>query len=136
MPAGWLSWRRWPSYLVLLAHMVKWISSDLLPIPPSTTWALCFLGIAAAALIGVNNPDPTLNLSANIALNGAVLQMFAHGLSAAGMFFLVGVIYERTHTRNLKEYGGLFPLDPGLWRHPHFYLHGFAGSAGDGRLRG
>ncbi len=70
------------------------------------------LGIAAAARIGVNNPDPVLNLSSNIALNGAVLQMFAHGLSAAGMFFLVGVIYERTHTRNLNEYGGLFPLVP------------------------
>ena len=48
----------------------------------------------------------------NIALNGAVLQMFNHGLSAAGMFFLVGVIYERTHTRNLNEFGGLFPLVP------------------------
>ena len=47
-----------------------------------------------------------------IALNGAVLQMFNHGLSAAGMFFLVGVIYERTHTRDLNEYGGLFPLVP------------------------
>jgi NADH-quinone oxidoreductase subunit M len=70
------------------------------------------LGIAAAARIGVNNPDPALNLTSNIALNGAVLQMFAHGLSAAGMFFLVGVIYERTHTRNLNEYGGLFPLVP------------------------
>jgi NADH-quinone oxidoreductase subunit M len=70
------------------------------------------LGIAAAALIGLNNPNPALNLSANIALNGAILQMFAHGLSAAGMFFLVGVIYERTHTRNLNEYGGLFPLVP------------------------
>jgi NADH-quinone oxidoreductase subunit M len=38
--------------------------------------------------------------------------MFNHGLSAAGMFFLVGVIYERTHTRNLDEYGGLWPLVP------------------------
>lgn len=38
--------------------------------------------------------------------------MFNHGLSAAGMFFLVGVIYERTHTRNLEDYGGLFPLVP------------------------
>jgi NADH-quinone oxidoreductase subunit M len=56
--------------------------------------------------------DAALNLSKNIALNGAVLQMFTHGLSAAGMFFLVGVIYERTHTRNLNEYGGLFPLVP------------------------
>ena len=47
-----------------------------------------------------------------IAVNGAVLQMFNHGLSAAGMFFLVGVIYERTHTRNLNEYGGLWAKLP------------------------
>ncbi len=63
------------------------------------------LGIAAAAK-AIGTP------SATIALNGAVLQMFNHGLSAAGMFFLVGVIYERTHTRNLEEMGGLFPLIP------------------------
>ncbi len=63
------------------------------------------LGIAAAA-----RAAGTLN--ATIALNGAVLQMFNHGLSAAGMFFLVGVLYERTHTRNLNDYGGLFPLVP------------------------
>lgn len=66
------------------------------------------LGIAAAAY-AVGTADAT---HANIALNGAVLQMFNHGLSAAGMFFLVGVIYERTHTRNLEEMGGLFPLVP------------------------
>jgi NADH-quinone oxidoreductase subunit M len=63
------------------------------------------LGIAAAAL-AAGTTDAT------IALNGAILQMFNHGLSAAGMFFLVGVIYERTHTRNLEEFGGLFPLVP------------------------
>jgi len=69
------------------------------------------LGIAAAAFAnGVDNPQ--FSQYATIALNGAVLQMFNHGLSAAGMFFLVGVIYERTHTRNLKEFGGLFPLIP------------------------
>ena len=63
------------------------------------------LGIAAAAkAVGT--------LDATIALNGAVLQMFNHGLSAAGMFFLVGVIYERTHTRDLRQFGGLFPLVP------------------------
>jgi NADH-quinone oxidoreductase subunit M len=50
--------------------------------------------------------------NARIALNGAVLQMFNHGLSAAGMFFLVGVIYDRTHTRDLNAYGGLFTLVP------------------------
>ena len=63
------------------------------------------LGIAAAGL-AAGTEDAT------IALNGAILQMFNHGLSAAGMFFLVGVIYERTHTRNLEELGGLFPLVP------------------------
>ena len=63
------------------------------------------LGIAAAAK-AIGTPNAT------IALNGAVLQMFNHGLSAAGMFFLVGVIYERTHTRDLDEFGGLFPLVP------------------------
>ena len=63
------------------------------------------LGIAAAAFA-------TGTEDANIALNGAVLQMFNHGLSAAGMFFLVGVIYDRTHTRNLNDFGGLFPLVP------------------------
>jgi NADH-quinone oxidoreductase subunit M len=63
------------------------------------------LGIAAAGL-AAGTPD------AHIAMSGAVLQMFNHGLSAAGMFFLVGVIYERTHTRNLDEFGGLFPLVP------------------------
>ena len=63
------------------------------------------LGIAAAA-------KAAGTLDATIALNGAVLQMFNHGLSAAGMFFLVGVIYERTHTRDLSKFGGLFPLVP------------------------
>ena len=38
--------------------------------------------------------------------------MFNHGLSAAGMFFLVGVIYDRTHTRNLSDYGGLYAKLP------------------------
>jgi len=63
------------------------------------------LGIAAAGLASGTT-------DAHIAMNGAVLQMFNHGLSAAGMFFLVGVIYERTHTRNLNDFGGLFPLVP------------------------
>jgi NADH-quinone oxidoreductase subunit M len=63
------------------------------------------LGIAAAAwAAGTQN--------AVIAINGAVLQMFNHGLSAAGMFFLVGVLYERAHTRDLTQFGGLFAIVP------------------------
>lgn len=63
------------------------------------------LGIAAAAMAAGTS-------DAQIAMNGAVLQMFNHGLSAAGMFFLVGVLYDRAHTRNLDDFGGLFPLIP------------------------
>lgn len=63
------------------------------------------LGTATAAW-AAGTPD------AVIAVNGAVLQMVTHGLSSAGMFFLVGVVYERTHTRNLNDYGGLYALAP------------------------
>ncbi len=47
-----------------------------------------------------------------IAYSGAVLQMFNHGLSSAAMFALVGIVYERTHTRDLNEFGGLWARMP------------------------
>jgi NADH-quinone oxidoreductase subunit M len=40
------------------------------------------------------------------ALNGAVFQMVAHGFISAALFFLVGVVYDRVHTRNISEIGG------------------------------
>ena len=45
-------------------------------------------------------------------MNGAMFQMIAHGISSAGMFFMVGVIYDRVHHRNLDEFGGLFAKMP------------------------
>jgi len=45
-------------------------------------------------------------------INGAMFQMIAHGISSAGMFFLVGVVYDRVHHRNLDEFGGLFHRMP------------------------
>jgi NADH-quinone oxidoreductase subunit M len=50
-------------------------------------------------------------------LNGAMFQMIAHGISSAGMFFMVGVIYDRVHHRDLNRFGGLMgrmPLYSGL----------------------
>jgi len=69
------------------------------------------LAIAAAAYVG-GATDPALKQSATIAVSGAVLQMFNHGLTAAGMFFLVGVLYDRSHTRILENYGGLYAILP------------------------
>ncbi|HIU55601.1 MAG TPA: NADH-quinone oxidoreductase subunit M [Candidatus Gallibacteroides avistercoris] len=48
------------------------------------------------------------------ALTGAVLQMLSHGLMTALFFALIGMIYSRTHTRNIMEMGGLMKIMPFL----------------------
>ncbi len=45
-------------------------------------------------------------------MNGAMFQMIAHGVSSPGMFFMVGVIYDRVHHRDLNQFGGLSGLMP------------------------
>jgi NADH-quinone oxidoreductase subunit M len=50
------------------------------------------LGLAACTLNG---------------FNGALLQMFSHGLITAGLFLLVGVLYDRAHTRDMNAFGGI-----------------------------
>jgi NADH-quinone oxidoreductase subunit M len=45
-------------------------------------------------------------------MNGAMFQMIAHGISSAGMFFLVGVLYDRVHHRDLNKFGGIFAKMP------------------------
>lgn len=58
-------------------------------------------------------PDIEKNTqNANVALNGAVLQMFNHGLSSAAMFLLVGALYHKAHTRDLRRFGGLWHTIP------------------------
>ncbi|HLG19444.1 MAG TPA: NADH-quinone oxidoreductase subunit M [Bdellovibrionota bacterium] len=52
----------------------------------------CLLGMAALTKIG---------------MNGALLQMFNHGTATAMLFLLVGVIYDRAHTRGVNDFGGL-----------------------------
>jgi NADH-quinone oxidoreductase subunit M len=46
-------------------------------------------------------------------LNGAVMQMINHGIYSAALFLLVGIIYERRHTRSVAEFGGLSHVMPG-----------------------
>ena len=45
-------------------------------------------------------------------ISGAMFQMIAHGITSAGMFFLVGVVYDRVHHRDLDKFGGLFQRMP------------------------
>ena len=51
----------------------------------------------------------TLNRSG---VEGAILQMINHGIISAALFLCVGMIYERTHTREIKDYGGVAKVAP------------------------
>lgn len=61
----------------------------------------CMLGIFAVAVVGGTADDKAL------AINGVIFQMFAHGLSAVGLFYFAGLIERRTHTREIANLGGL-----------------------------
>jgi NADH-quinone oxidoreductase subunit M len=66
-------------------------------------------------------------------MNGAMFQMIAHGITSAGMFFLVGVIYDRAHHRNLNNFRGLYepmPLYGGISAIIFFAAMGLPGMCG------
>ena len=48
----------------------------------------------------------------SVGWSGSILQMLNHGVSTGALFFLVGVIYERRHTRLISEFGGLWKVLP------------------------
>ncbi len=91
------------------------------------------MGIAAAAAI--LHPDATEGQIrfAQVAASGAIYQMLAHGFLTSGLFLLVGVIYDRTHTRDLSAFGGLgqnLPEYAGWFRLFVFGSLGLPGLAG------
>jgi NADH-quinone oxidoreductase subunit M len=45
-------------------------------------------------------------------LKGSLLQMINHGLSTSGLFLIVGLLYERRHTRMIDDYGGVYKMMP------------------------
>jgi NADH-quinone oxidoreductase subunit M len=66
-------------------------------------------------------------------MNGAMYQMLGHGITSAGMFFLVGVAYDRVHHRNLNDLGGLnnsMPLYSGISAVIFFGAMGLPGLCG------
>ena len=48
----------------------------------------------------------------SIAATGSVYQMLNHGISTPGLFLLIGMIYERRHTREIKDFGGITKVMP------------------------
>src|SRR5690606_20660913 len=71
-----------------------------------------------------------------LALQGAVVQMLAHGLSAAALFILCGQLYERIHTRDMREMGGLWARIPYLPALSLFFAIASLGMPGTGNFVG
>lgn len=75
------------------------------------------MGVAVAALA----TEPRIR---TIALDGATLQMVSHGLVTGALFFLVGMLQDRAHTRGIGDFGGLLGRVP--WLGWAFILSAFA----------
>ncbi len=71
-----------------------------------------------------------------MALKGAVVQMIAHGLSASALFILCGQLYERLHTRDMREMGGLWARLPWLPPLALFFAAASLGLPGTGNFVG
>jgi NADH-quinone oxidoreductase subunit M len=90
---------------------------------------LCIIGIVYGALVALAQRDwkrlvayssvshmamVMLGMFAlnPVGLSGSIIQQLNHGISTGGLFLLVGVVYERRHTREISEYGGLSKVMP------------------------
>jgi len=91
-----------------LVCMAQWDLKRLIAYSSVAHMGYVTLGLctAAAGYSFGQLTDGGLNAAAS-GMSGAAMQMFAHGLITGGLFFLVGIIYERAHTRDLKAFGGL-----------------------------
>jgi NADH-quinone oxidoreductase subunit M len=116
-----------------LVCMAQWDLKRLIAYSSVAHMGYVTLGIcAAAAGLGMLNHQEAIDAAAS-GLNGAAMQMFAHGLITGGLFFLVGIIYERAHTRDLKAFGGLasqIPYYYGITMVTGFASLGLPGLAG------
>ena len=72
--------------------------------------AYCVLGVGAIGM--VVSSDVELKNPQELARQGIILQMFAHGLAAAGLFYLVGLLEERSGSRGRDDFGGLSAVTP------------------------
>jgi NADH-quinone oxidoreductase subunit M len=80
---------------IIYGSLVAWAQSDIKKLVAYSSVA--HLGFCVLGLVAFNM----------LATSGAVLQMINHGISTGALFLLVGVLYDRRHTREISEYGGL-----------------------------
>jgi NADH-quinone oxidoreductase subunit M len=111
-----------------LVAMAQWDVKKLIAYSSVNHMGYVMLAIAAAC--AAREGDLT---SRAAALNGAQFEMIAHGVLTGALFMLVGVIYDRAHTRDLGSFGGLMvrmPVYAGLFSLAAFGSLGLPGLAG------
>jgi NADH-quinone oxidoreductase subunit M len=117
-PAGAFDWSVWVAILgvfsILYGALVAMAQTDfkkLVAYSSVSHMGYVTLGMAAMAVFAADGSklDPRYYA---YGVNGAMFMMLAHGITSAGMFFLVGVIYDRAHTRDLTKLGGLSNIMP------------------------
>jgi NADH-quinone oxidoreductase subunit M len=85
---------------MIYGGLLAWRQTDLKAMVAYSS--ISHMGIVLLGIASLNETGMT----------GAVLQMTAHGFIAAAMFLLVGLLYERTHTRNIQDYSSLVQVTP------------------------
>jgi len=111
-----------------LVAMAQWDVKKLIAYSSVNHMGYVMLAIAAAC--AAREGDLA---SRTAALNGAQFEMIAHGVLTGALFMLVGVIYDRAHTRDLGSFGGLMvrmPVYAGLFSLAAFGSLGLPGLAG------
>jgi len=87
-------------FSLIYGGMLAWRQTDLkamIAYSSISHMGIVLLGIAALNIAG---------------LTGALMQMLAHGLVAGALFLLIGLLYERTHTRDVNDYSSLMQVTP------------------------
>lgn len=125
LPAALLAAQDWLALLafisLLYGGILAWRQQDLKAMVAYSS--ISHMGIV---LLGI----ASLNVTG---LTGAVMQMVAHGLTAGLLFLIVGLLYQRTHSRDLADYGSLLGKAPRFAFFTAFALLaaiGLPGSAG------
>jgi NADH-quinone oxidoreductase subunit M len=117
-PAGAYDWSIWVAILgvfsILYGALVAMAQTDfkkLVAYSSVSHMGYVTLGMAVMGIFAADGSklDPRYYA---YGVNGAMYMMLAHGITSAGMFFLVGVIYDRAHTRDLNKLGGLANIMP------------------------
>ena len=105
-PAAWASFAAINVLWGAGASMVQKDMKKMIAYSSVSHMGYVLLGVAAAAAV-TSTRAPIWRVSAQAALTGATLQMFTHGAITGMLFFGVGVLYDKAHTREIDIFGGI-----------------------------